>query len=59
MMQMALSIAPLSSIGQDDQNEVQHYLFGPVMPLALALVAHDIDSIVSRKITFLMPRYPN
>ena len=93
MMSLLLSMIPLYSLGQADQNEVQndfsahvmplasvlHYnnstvngtiaflrsrwskwdatwLFGPMMPLALALVSYDANSIINGTITFLRLR---
>ena len=41
---MASSMAPLQSLGQDDENEVQHGCFGHELSLALALVLYDADS---------------
>ena len=40
-MWMALSVKPLHSIGQDDQNEVHNDFFDHVMSLAL----HNADGI--------------
>ena len=49
-----MSVAPLVSIGLDDQNEVQHDFLDHVTPLAPALTSHDTDSIFSETITFLV-----
>ena len=39
-MLMALAMAPLHSLGQDNQMEVKHDSFGYVIPLELALASH-------------------
>ena len=36
-------MAPLHSEGKNNQNEVQHDLFGHVMPLALVLASHNVN----------------
>ena len=46
MVPMALSTAPLHSLDKHDQHEVQHDLFGHVIPVAIALASHDVESIV-------------
>ena len=48
-----MPMAPLHSLDQDIQNEVQHGIFGQVTPLAPALASHDADGIVNGTITFL------
>ena len=53
---MALLIEPVHSLGQDDQNVVQHVFFGHVMPLALALPQHDANGIVNDTTVFLRAR---
>ena len=53
VMLKALSAAPLHSSGQNNQNEVQHDLFGHVVSLALALASTDADSVINDMITFL------
>ena len=45
-----MSMAPLHSIYQEDQNEVQHDFLGHVIPLASA--AHDADGVVSSTTAF-------
>ena len=45
-MPMALTVAPLHSLDQDDQNELEHYSFGHVAPLALASLSYDADGII-------------
>ena len=47
-------MAPLHSLHQENQNEVQHDLFGYMTPLALALASHDGKSIVNDMTAFLM-----
>ena len=44
-MLIVLSIAPLLSLGEDNQNEVQHVFSGHVMLLALVLVLHNAKGI--------------
>ena len=46
-------MVPLHSIGQDDQNEVQHD-FGHVISLALASAVHDANDIINGIIPFLI-----
>ena len=55
-MPMVLSMAPLHSLGQHDQNEVQHDLFVHVMPLTLDLTSSDADGVMNGFITFLRSR---
>ena len=57
VIQTVLLMAPLHSLGPDDQNEVQHYFFGHVTQLAPASPGHDADGIVNGTITFLMSRW--
>ena len=59
MKWMASSMAPLYSLGEDDQNEIQHDFFGHLMPLALALTSCDADSIINGTIAFLSLRQLN
>ena len=56
IMLIVLSMAPLHSLGQDDENEVQHNLSVHVMPLALASVSNDANSIINGTTTSLMLR---
>ena len=56
MILMALSIAQLHLLAQDAENEVQHYFFSHVKPLALVLSSHDADSIVNITMAFLRSR---
>ena len=51
-----MPIAPLHSLGQDNQNEVQHDIFGHVMPLALVLASCDANGIVNSTSAFLRAR---
>ena len=53
-MLMALSKEPLHSLHKDNQNEVQHDLFGHTTQFAPALASHDADGIVNGTTTFLM-----
>ena len=55
-MQMVLLMTPLHSLGQDDQNKVQHDFFGQVTPLAPVSVSHGANGIVQGIITFLRSR---
>ena len=43
-------------LGQDDRSEVQHDFLGHMMPLALASVSCDANSIVNGTITVLRSR---
>ena len=49
-------MTPLSSLGQDAQNEVQLDLFAHVLPLALPLLSHDTNSVYNGTIEVLMSR---
>ena len=53
VMPLISSRVPLHSLGQANQNEVQHNLFGYVMPLALALGSSDTVGIISGITAFL------
>ena len=46
-MTTALSVAPLYSLGQDDQNEMQYDIFGHVMLLVPAFASHTTDGIMN------------
>ena len=46
-------MAPLHSLGQDDQSEGEYDHFGHVMPLALALAPSDVDDVINDTIAFL------
>ena len=59
MMPMALSMVPFHFLGQDEQNEVQHNIFGHVMPLLLASASHDADGIINSTIVFFRSRKLN
>ena len=50
-MPMISSMAPLHSLGQDDQNEVQYDSAGHVMPFTLA--SHDADGVINVTIAFI------
>ena len=50
---MALLKVPMHPLSQDNQNEVQHDIFGHVVSLATASILHDIDSIVITTIAFV------
>ena len=56
-MLMALSMAQLHFLVQDNQNEVHHNIFGHMMPLVLALPSHDSDNITNGTITFFTLGY--
>ena len=45
-------MAPLHLLGQDNQNEMQHDIFGHMMPLALALASSDTYSVTKGIIVF-------
>ena len=51
-MLMALSMATLHSLFQDNLNEVPYDLFGHVIPLILLSVLHDVTEIINSTITF-------
>ena len=54
-MNLSVSIH-LYSLGQDDQNKVQHDFFGHVTPFVSALASHDVDSVINGTILFLRSR---
>ena len=54
---MALAIAPLHSWGQDNLNNVQHYILGYVIPLVLFSVSHYANSVINGNIPFLTSRW--
>ena len=56
MMLTASSMVPLHSLGQDNQNEVQHDFFDQLKPLAPASESHNAGGIVNSTITILMSR---
>ena len=41
------------SVGQDNQNDMQLYIIGHVMPLALALASSDADGVINSIIVFI------
>ena len=49
---MALPMIPLHLLGQDNPNDVQHDLFGDMMPLASC----DADGIINHTIVFIGSR---
>ena len=49
---MASSVAPLYSLGQDDQNKVQHDFLSHVTPLQPAMTSHDANVVINGIITF-------
>ena len=49
-MPMSTSMAALHSLGQYDQNEVQHDMF---LPLALVLASKDADGVINGIVAFL------
>ena len=51
-MAMVLSMAPLHSLGHNDQNDVKHYFFSHVMPLVPALLSCGAKCITSGIILF-------
>ena len=57
VMSMALSIALLYLLGQDNWRNVQHNLFGHVMTLMLVSVSHDANSIINETILFFCLRW--
>ena len=50
-MPMVLSMVPLYSLGQNDQNEVQHDFFGHVMSLMMAFMSCDANGVINGTIT--------
>ena len=56
MMPTASSMAPLHSVGPENQNEVQHDSFDHAMPLAQTLASHDINGSVNGTTAFLRSR---
>ena len=52
MMQAASSMAPLHSLGQDDQNEVQHDFLCHVMPWVPVSASHDADGSINGTTAF-------
>ena len=42
---LVLSMAQLYLLVQEEQNEEQHYVFSPMMPLGPKLAAHDANDI--------------
>ena len=55
LMPMALSMVPLHYIGQNDQSQVLHDIFGQVMPLA----SNHANGIMNDTIAFLRSRQSN
>ena len=47
----SITMAPFHSLGQDDQNDMQHDYSGHVMPLAL--LSHYTDSVINDISVFL------
>ena len=45
MIPTVLSIAPFHLLHEDDQKEMQHNIFGHVMPLATISASFDVDGI--------------
>ena len=56
-MLMALSVAPLNSLGHDDQNEVQHDHLGHVMPLTPTLASSNADGVINDIIAFIRSKW--
>ena len=52
-------MACLHSLGQDDQNEVQHDFFGQVTALVLVSALHDANRTVNGTTTSLRSRQLN
>ena len=52
-MPRVLSMAPLYSLGHNDQNEVKHDFFNHVMPLVPALLSCDSNCIINGTISFI------
>ena len=53
---MALTMVSLHLLGQDDQNEVQHNIFGHVTPLAPLPMSYNTDDIIDGISKFLTSR---
>ena len=53
MKKMASSVASLHCLGQDDQNELKHKLFGHETPLALTPALHGANGIINGTTTVL------
>ena len=53
MIAMASSVVLLHSLGQDNQNKVQHDLYGHVTTVVQALASHDVNCVISVTIAFL------
>ena len=49
-------MAPLCSFDQENENEVQHDIFGYVTPLESFLASCDADSVVNGTIAFCRSR---
>ena len=50
---MGLSMVPLHSLTQDNQNEVYPNFVGYVMPLALEFMSNDANNVINAITTFL------
>ena len=57
VMQTTLLMVPLHSLGQDDQNEVQHDVLDHVTALAQASTSNYANGIVNGTITFLISKW--
>ena len=57
MMPMASSMESLHSLGQGNQNDLQHSLFVHMIPLALAWVASNANSVINGIIAFHRSRW--
>ena len=51
-----LSMVPLHSLGNNDQNKVKHDFFNHVMPLVTALLSCDANCIINGTILFIRQR---
>ena len=57
VMPMALSIAPLYSLGQDHCTNVQHNFLSILMPLMLVSMSHNANSVIDGTILFVRSRW--
>ena len=54
---MASTMTSLHSLGQDDQNEVQHDCLGHVIPLGPVYVSHDVSGSINIITAFVTLRW--
>ena len=55
IMPTVSSMAPFHLLGQDEQNEMQHDLFGHVLPLEQASASCNVTDIISGTTAFDSP----